>query len=57
MSWQEVNLTKHMFMDNPARELAKHLNEIEATSFILLSEVNENIDGVAWIHEDREEEE
>jgi hypothetical protein len=57
MSWEAINLPRHMFMDNPSRELAKHLNKLEATSFILLSDVNENIDGVAWIPEDREEEE
>lgn len=56
MSWQPVNLSRHMFMDNPGKELAKHLDDIGATNFILLSDINENIDGVAWIPEEPEEE-
>lgn len=45
--WQAINLPHHLIFENPARELANKLNEIGASAFILISDIDENIDGVA----------
>lgn len=47
--WVPVNLPKHLFMDNPSTHLTEVLNKAQATKFILLSDINESIDGIAWI--------
>lgn len=52
--WIAINLEKHLFMGNPAVELSRKLNELNATDFILLSDINEDIDGIALVKEANE---